>query len=51
MSISRIVDYLEDPTASHVQLQHFTPQESTRINTEKKSFLKSIDNTLNDNKK
>ncbi|PMD33090.1 hypothetical protein L207DRAFT_639802 [Hyaloscypha variabilis F] len=46
-----ITNYLEDPTASHVEPRYLSLQESTRIENEKKSFLKHLDDTLNNGKR
>ncbi|KAN0116964.1 hypothetical protein V8E51_002941 [Hyaloscypha variabilis] len=46
LSASRIIDYLKKSTTSHVELQHVSFQESTRIQAEKKSFIKGIDDIL-----
>ncbi|KAE9365045.1 hypothetical protein N431DRAFT_473137 [Stipitochalara longipes BDJ] len=50
-SAFRIADYLNHPTTSHVQLQHISSQETTRIYNEKKLLLEAVNDTLNDNKK
>jgi hypothetical protein len=50
LSTSRIVDYLEGPTASHIQRQHVSSEESKRILTEKMDLLKAVDNALSGKK-
>ncbi|KAE9365898.1 hypothetical protein N431DRAFT_472482 [Stipitochalara longipes BDJ] len=51
LSTSRVADYLEYPTASHMHPRHTSSQESTRLLEEKKSFLKALDDKLSANQK
>jgi hypothetical protein len=50
LSTSRIADYLEGPTTSHIHRQHVSSEESKRILTEKMDLLKAVDNALSGNK-
>jgi hypothetical protein len=43
LAASRIADYLGDPSASHVQPQHVSPQETVRILAKKISYLSAFD--------
>ncbi|PMD34911.1 hypothetical protein L207DRAFT_570525 [Hyaloscypha variabilis F] len=46
LSTSRIEDYLQNPTTSHVEPRHTSPQTSARIRAETISGLKAVDRTL-----
>jgi hypothetical protein len=46
LSASRIVDYLKDPTASHVKPRHFCPRESERILAQHISYIQAVDKIL-----
>ncbi|PMD26306.1 hypothetical protein NA56DRAFT_698477 [Hyaloscypha hepaticicola] len=48
LTASRLAEYLEDPTASHVQPQHISTQKSLHILSEKKSNIKSLDTILSE---
>jgi hypothetical protein len=46
LSASRIVDYLKDPTASHVKPRHSSPEESGRILAQHISYIQAVDKIL-----
>ncbi|KAE9374966.1 hypothetical protein N431DRAFT_465186 [Stipitochalara longipes BDJ] len=46
-----LTNYLKDPTTAHVEPRHVSPQESSRIYNKKETFLKHLEDTLNDGKK
>jgi hypothetical protein len=51
LSTSRIADYLENPTASHVQMQHSSSQQSIQVLAKKKSCIQELDAILSNNEK
>ncbi|PMD61988.1 uncharacterized protein K444DRAFT_360155 [Hyaloscypha bicolor E] len=46
LSTPPIASYLQDPATSHVEPRHTSPQESSRIYTERLSYLKGVDKAL-----
>ncbi|KAE9374965.1 hypothetical protein N431DRAFT_455677 [Stipitochalara longipes BDJ] len=47
LSASHITDYLKDLTIPGVQLQHISSHESLRILTKKKTYIKALEDILN----
>ena len=50
LSASRVANYLEDPTTSHVQPRHISPQASTNIHFQTISYLLAVDTLLSGGK-